>query len=302
MNKIKVAIVGCGNVGEYALKAVKNAPDMEIGGIVEQSHCIIEKKEKHPQLLIVDDIKRLQKIDVAVLAIPSLSIEKVAPRILKQGINTIDSFDIHGEKLFKLKKKLSKVSKEYNSVSITAVGWDPGIDSVIRAIFLAMAPQGLTNTNFGPGMSMGHTVAVKNISGVKDALSLTIPNGFNNHKRKVYVELEDKVNLEDVTQRINNHQYFIHDKTEVIEIKDVDNIIDYGHKVLINRQGVASGTHNQEMKYQASITNPAVTAQIMVTAARASVKQKANNHLLVEIPIIDFISEENKNEIIKEIM
>ena len=68
-----------------------------------------------------------------------------------------------------------------------AAGWDPGTDSVVRTLLEAMAPKGHTYTNFGPGMSMGHTVAVKAIPGVKDALSMTIPLGTGIHRRMVYV-------------------------------------------------------------------------------------------------------------------
>ena len=83
------------------------------------------------------------------------------------------------------------MARENGCVSILSAGWDPGSDSMVRALMLAMAPNGLTYTDFGPGRSMGHTVAVKAIAGVKDALSMTIPLGTGIHRRMVYVELED---------------------------------------------------------------------------------------------------------------
>ena len=82
------------------------------------------------------------------------------------GINTVDSFDIHTG-IADLRRSLDSVAKAHNAVSVISAGWDPGSDSVVRALLEAMVPKGITYTNFGPGMSMGHTVAVKAIEGVK---------------------------------------------------------------------------------------------------------------------------------------
>ena len=88
-------------------------------------------------------------------------------------------------------KNCNIFSKEHGSVAIISAGWDPGSDSVVRSLLEAIAPKGITYTNFGPGRSMGHSVAVRAIDGVKDALSMTIPTGTGIHRRMVYVELEE---------------------------------------------------------------------------------------------------------------
>lgn len=76
------------------------------------------------------------------------------------GINTVDSFDIHTG-IVDLRRTLDAAAKEHKAVSIISAGWDPGSDSIVRTMLEAIAPKGITYTNFGPGMSMGHTVAVK---------------------------------------------------------------------------------------------------------------------------------------------
>ncbi|MEG0457132.1 MAG: diaminopimelate dehydrogenase, partial [Oscillospiraceae bacterium] len=85
--------------------------------------------------------------------------------------------------IYDLKISLDKICKENNTVSIVSAGWDPGSDSIVRTLLEACAPKGITYTNFGPGMSMGHTVAVKALEGVKKALSMTIPLGTSIHRR-----------------------------------------------------------------------------------------------------------------------
>ena len=96
----------------------------------------------------------------------------------------------------KLRSDLDELGKKHKAASIISAGWDPGSDAVVRCLLKAMAPKGITYTNFGPGMSMGHSVVAKGKKGVKDALSMTIPVGTGIHRRMFYVELEPGANFE----------------------------------------------------------------------------------------------------------
>ncbi|GAQ25431.1 meso-diaminopimelate D-dehydrogenase [Tepidanaerobacter syntrophicus] len=289
MEKIKIAIVGFGNVGKKVYEAVEESPDMETAGIVELAHLIEKLKVNIPNVPVVDNIEKLGKVDVAILAIDSRHVPSTAPIYLNMGINTVDAYDIHGDSMIELKESLDKISKEKNTVSIMASGWDPGTDSIIRAVLEMIAPKGLTTVNFGPGMSMGHTVAVKATPGVKDAISITVPKGMGLHKRLVYIELEDGYDFNEVSKEIKDDSYFNQDETYVFCVDNVKNLIDMGHGVHIERKGVSGNTHNQKMDFTMSLTNPAATAQVMVSAARASLKQNPGCYTLIEIPPIDCI-------------
>lgn len=105
-------------------------------------------------------------------------------------------------------------------------------------------------------MSMGHTVAVKAVKGVKNALSMTIPLGTGIHRRMVYVELEDGADFETVAAAIKNDDYFRHDETHVMQVPDVDALKDMGHGVDLVRKGVSGATQNQRMGFTMSINNP----------------------------------------------
>lgn len=288
MEKLKVAIIGYGNIGKYALEAISAATDMELVGVVRRASSLPAKEAELQNVQVVSDIKELGKVDVAFLCTPTRSIPEVAAEILKLGINTVDSYDIHG-KLWDLKVSLDKVAKENNAVSIISAGWDPGTDSVVRTMMEAMAPKGITYTNFGPGMSMGHTVAVKSKEGVKGALSMTIPKGTGVHRRMVYVELEAGADFEAVKQSIVTDPYFMNDETVVTAVDDVDALIDMGHGVLMERKGVSGQTQNQLLSFSMHINNPALTAQVLVAVARASMKQKPGAYTMIEIPMIDML-------------
>lgn len=289
MSEIRVAIIGYGNIGKYAVEAVQAEKDMVLKGLVRRS-----KPAQVPAELagvpIVTDIKELGAVDVALLCVPSRSVTDVAPIYLEKGICTVDSFDIHGEDIWNLKVKLDKVGKEHKAASIISAGWDPGSDSMVRAIMNLMVPRGITYTNFGPGMSMGHSVVAKGKAGVKDAVSLTIPMGTGLHRRLVYVVLEPGADFEKIESAIKKDSYFVHNETHVFEVKDLDHIKDMGHGVCIEHKGKAGATHNQLLTYSHKVNNPAVTSQILVSAARAVVKQKPGCYTLLEVPLADYLN------------
>ena len=262
MKKVRAAIVGYGNIGHFVLEALQAAPDFEIAGVVRRAGA-----ENRPAELseysVVKDIKELKDVDVAILCTPTRSVEKYAKEILALGI--------------------------HNTVSIISAGWDPGSDSVVRTLLEAIAPKGITYTNFGPGMSMGHTVAVKAIEGVKAALSMTIPTGTGIHRRMVYIELNDGYEFDKVAAAIKADPYFVNDETHVKLVPSVDALLDMGHGVNLTRKGVSGKTQNQLFEFNMRINNPALTAQVLVCVARAAMRQQPGCYTMVEIPVIDLL-------------
>lgn len=286
MKKIRAAIVGYGNIGKYVLEALEAAPDFEVAGVVRRNPNDIPDELKG--YAVTDTITKLDKVDVAVLATPTRSVETYAKEILSLGINTVDSFDIHGG-IVDLRRSLDAVAKAHNTVAVISAGWDPGSDSIVRTMLEAIAPKGITYTNFGPGMSMGHTVAVKAIDGVKAALSMTIPTGTGIHRRMVYIELKDGYKFEEVAAAIKADPYFVNDETHVKLVPSVDALLDMGHGVNLTRKGVSGKTQNQLFEFNMRINNPALTAQVLVCVARASMKQQPGCYTMVEIPVIDLL-------------
>ncbi len=286
MKKIRAAIVGYGNIGKYVLEALEAAPDFEVAGVVRRNPSEVPVELKGYK--VVSKITELEKVDVAVLCTPTRSVESYAKEILSLGINTVDSYDIHGG-IVALRRSLNAVAKAHNAVSVISAGWDPGSDSVVRALLEAMVPKGITYTNFGPGMSMGHSVVARSKEGVKNALSMTIPTGTGVHRRMVYVELENGAKLEKVTEAIKTDSYFSKDETHVMEVASVDNLQDMGHGVLIERKGVSGKTQNQLFQFSMQINNPALTAQILISCARAVTKQAPGAYTMPEIAPLDYL-------------
>ena len=295
MKKIRAAVVGYGNIGHYALQALEAAPDFEVAGIVRRNGAD-NKPAELADYPVVKDIKELKDVDVAILATPTRKVEEYAKEILALGINTVDSFDIHTQ-IVDLRRSLGEVAKKHGTVSIISAGWDPGSDSVVRTMLQAIAPKGISYTNFGPGMSMGHTVAVKAVPGVKAALSMTIPTGEGIHRRMVYIEVEEGHKFEDVAAAIKADAYFVNDETHVIEVPCVDDVIDMGHGVNLTRKGVSGKTQNQLFEFNMKINNPALTGQVLVCVARASMLQQPGCYTMPEVPVLDLLPGDREENI-----
>ncbi len=299
MSKTKVAIIGYGNIGKYTLQAIEASGDMECVGIVRRNGAE-NKPAELADYKVVKNIKELDGVQVAILATPTRKVEEYAKECLALGINTVDSFDIHTQ-IVDLRRSLDACAKANNAVSIISAGWDPGSDSIVRTLMESLAPKGVTYTNFGPGRSMGHSVAVKAIEGVKDALSVTIPLGTGIHRRMVYVELLPGYDFQAVAAQIKADPYFVNDETHIQQVDSVDALNDVGHGVNLVRKGVSGTTHNQLLEFNMKINNPALTAQVLVNVARASLKQQPGAYTMIEIPVIDMLEGE-KEDLIRHLV
>ena len=287
MKKIRAAVVGYGNIGKYTIQALEAAPDFEIAGVVRRNGAADKPLELTPYE-VVKDIKELKDVDVAILATPTRSCEEYAKQIVALGINTVDSFDIHTQ-IRGYRERQMELNKQTNTVSVIAAGWDPGSDSIVRTLMQSLAHKGLSYTTFCPVMSMGHSVCVRSKAGVKNALSMTIPLGEGIHRRMVYVELEDGAKLDEVTAAIKADPYFASDETHVFQVASVDDVRDMGHGVHLVRKGVSGQTQNQRFEFNMEINNPALTAQVLVNVARASMRLNPGCYTMIEIPVIDML-------------
>lgn len=290
-----IAIHSLGNIGRHAIEAAEVAPDCKCLGVIRRKSSLQSDPHELRGLTAYENIDELiaaqGKPDVVLLCGPSRLIPETATGYLEKGISTVDSFDIHSE-IYDLVKNLEPIAQKGNAVAITAAGWDPGTDSVERALFEAMVPVGVTFTNFGRGRSMGHSVAARAIPGVADAVSITIPMGGGRHSRLVYVVLEKGSTFDEVKERIKADDYFAHDPLNVVEVEDeyaLSQVADQAHGVLMERIGASGITSNQRLTFEMKINNPALTAQILVSAARATTRMAPGCYTLIDIPPVKLL-------------
>ena len=298
MRKINVAIIGWGNVGRGCKRAISESDDMRLVGVVRRPASLYKNREELKDTTVVSDVTELvNKPEVVLLCVPSREIPNRIKMYQEMGFCTVDSYDEH-EKIIALKRSADISAKATNTVSVVASGWDPGTDSVVRALMKMVSMTGRTTTTFGGeqgGRSMGHTAAVKAIPGVVDAVSLTLANGRGAHKRRVYVQSDDPAHEKAIETAIKKDPYFVNDPTEVLFVSDINKYNTLHHEGEVERTA-----QEVNQKYTVEGINPEFTANVMVASARAVINAKARGnygaYTLLELPIIDFLPGETLDE------
>ena len=91
------------------------------------------------------------------------------------------------------------------------------------------------------------------------------------------------------------------DETHVIQVHCDEDLKYVGHGVNLVRKGVSGKTHNQLFEFDMKINNPALTAQVLVCVARASMRQKPVCYTMIEVPVIDLL-EGDREELIAHLV
>ena len=166
MKKIRIGIVGMGNLGKACAEIIRERPN-EFELVATFSRRSVDGT------IPFDRIKKYKnKIDV-ILACMGSSIDApiMLPQIAKH-FNTVDSFDTH-ETIGEYMDGIRSTQKKH--VAIVGTGWDPGLFSLLRVYMDAFLYRSKTEMFYGPGVSLGHSNAIREIAGVIDAIQFTIP-------------------------------------------------------------------------------------------------------------------------------
>ena len=289
--KIKVGIVGYGNLGKGTQLAVGNAPDMELVGVFTRRDPA-SVDAKGAKVYKTDDAAAMKdKIDVMVLCGGSATdLEIQGPQFAKL-FNTIDSFDTHA-KIPEYFASVDATAKANGNVSIISVGWDPGLFSLNRLYAESILTNGETYTFWGKGVSQGHSDAIRRVEGVKNGIQYTVPvtsaiekvrNGENpslttreKHLRECYVVAEDGADLAEIERKIKTMPNYFDEYDTVVnfiteeELKAEHNKMPHGGFVI--RSGETNGGANKHIiEYSLKLdSNPEFTSSVLTSYARAA--------------------------------
>ena len=163
------AINGYGNLGRAVELAVNNSDDMELVAIFTRRDPESLDTQFAPAVSIDEAPDYVDQVDVCVLCGGSATdLVEQGPEFVKL-FNTVDSYDNHS-KIPEYFASIDRAAKASGHVGVISAGWDPGLFSLNRLIGEAVLPNGSTTTFWGPGVSQGHSQAVRNIEGVVDAV------------------------------------------------------------------------------------------------------------------------------------
>lgn len=290
--KIKIGIVGYGNLGKGAVAAIKHCPDMELVAIFSRrTPDSLNISEPNVKAVHIDEIENYKdKIDVMILCGGSATdLPEQTPQIAKM-FNTIDSYDTHA-KIPEYFQTVDESAKAGGKTSIISVGWDPGLFSINRMMFDAILPQGNTYTFWGKGLSQGHSDAVRRVEGVKGGVQYTVPSieamdrvrrGENpelstaeKHKRICYVVPEEGADKDKIKHDIvTMPNYFADYDTEVHFITEEELKREHSkapHGGFVIHSAKTEEVHNQIIEFSLKLdSNPEFTASVLVAYARAA--------------------------------
>lgn len=290
-NKIRVGIVGYGNLGRGVELAVAQNPDMQLNAIfTRRDPASIPSSVK--AYAIEDANNFTNDIDVMILCGGSATdLPEQGPQFASM-FNVVDSYDTHA-KIPQYFEAVDEQAQASGKVAVISTGWDPGLFSLNRLLFEAILPEGNSYTFWGKGVSQGHSDAIRRVPGVKDAKQYTIPveaavnrvrKGENpelstseKHLRDCYVVAEDGADLEQIKQTIvNMPNYFADYDTTVTFVSEEELKANHSampHGGLVLRSGKTGEASTQIMEFGLNLeSNPEFTSSVLVAYARAAYK------------------------------
>jgi len=289
--KIRIGIVGYGNLGRGVALAVPQNPDMELVGIfTRRQPGDIDAPDASTPVLPFDGLTdHRDEIDVLILCGGSKDDLPEQGPALAAHFNTVDSFDTHA-RIPEYFAAVDAPARAAGRTALISTGWDPGMFSLNRLYGEALLPEGETYTFWGKGLSQGHSDAVRRVPGVAAGVQYTIPaeaaidavrsgrrpelSTREKHRRECFVVLEEGADADAVKEAIvTMPHYFAEYDTEVHFITAEELRRDHGampHGGFVIRSGITGGAHAQVVEYRLQLeSNPEFTASVLVAFARA---------------------------------
>ena len=302
MSKIRIGIVGYGNIGRGVEQAIKRNEDMELAAVfTRRDPASVKVATEGAKVVHMDDMLSMKgDVDVMVLCGGSATDLPVMGPEIAANFNTIDSFDTHA-KIPEYFANVDKAAKEGNNISIISVGWDPGMFSLNRLYAESILVQGSTYTFWGKGVSQGHSDAIRRIPGVKNAIQYTVPvdeavdqvrsgsepklTTRDKHTRECYVVAQEGANKAEIENAIKTKpNYFDEYNTTVHFISEEELKRDHSkmpHGGFVIRTGETGEEGNKHViEYSLKLdSNPEFTASVLIAYARAAYRlnQKGEN-------------------------
>jgi len=300
MSKIRIGIVGYGNIGRGVEQAIKRNEDMELAAVfTRRDPASVKVATEGAKVVHMDDMLSMKgDVDVMVLCGGSATDLPVMGPEIAANFNTIDSFDTHA-KIPEYFANVDKAAKEGNNISIISVGWDPGMFSLNRLYAESILVQGSTYTFWGKGVSQGHSDAIRRIPGVKNAIQYTVPvdeavdqvrsgsepklTTRDKHTRECYVVAQEGANKAEIAIKTMPN-YFDEYNTTVHFISEEELKRDHSkmpHGGFVIRTGETGEEGNKHViEYSLKLdSNPEFTASVLIAYARAAYRlnQKGEN-------------------------
>lgn len=290
--EIRVGIVGYGNLGKAAEAAVKKQPDMTLAGIFSRREGV--QSPYGSTVYPMEELPGFQgKADVLLLCGGSAKdLPELSPKLSRE-FAIVDSYDDH-------ENAAAHITACHNDrhAAIVCAGWDPGLFSLQRVLCKSLFPHLEPQTFWGPGVSQGHSDALRQVEGVADGRQYTVPlesavararAGENlpkekAHKRVCFVVAKPGADEEKIRRDIQTMpHYFAPYETEVTFVPpgQLEQALPHGGRVI-------GGAGQVELTLRLP-SNPRFTASVLTACGRAAWRLEKEGNFgaktLLDIPL-----------------
>lgn len=283
---MRLVVVGVGRVGRICAEAVNLSHDLTLAALVRRPASGEEGlPEQLRHIPVVTHIGQAKDVDAALVCVPTKVAAETVSQLLQHGIPTVECATLHGEAFHAHKETVHKLALRHKAPAIVGAGWDPGALSMFRSWLALLTPKGTTETTHRPGVNLRHTAIAKTVAGVKDALCAEVRSNDGTLHRYVYVELEREANSDRVSEAIRADPLFLGEDTQVFPVESLASLEQEGRGVVLDRRGDPGTFGHAHFVIEGRFDESALTAQVMVAAARALPHLEPGAYSLADIPL-----------------
>ncbi len=281
MKKIRLAVIGLGNLGRKCTEAIISDPATVLAGIVLRSGSSPAPWLKVPG---VTHISELKEVDAALICVPPDAVMGMAKDLLQSRIPVVECARLHGEAFLRHKSEIHRVALLHRVPAVVGAGCDPGALSLFRSQFALLVPHGHTETSLHTGTSLHHTLAAEGIKGVRKALATELKSVEGTIQRYVYVELEPSADAAEVEYAIIHDPLFLDEQTLVFPVPSIAALEETNRGVLLERRAAAGETGHSSFLLEARFDEAGLAARMMLAAARSLPSLQAGAYSLLDLP------------------
>jgi diaminopimelate dehydrogenase len=291
MKKMRLAIIGLGNLGRKCAEAIFADPATELAGIVRRNVA----PDSGLKVPVVTHISELKEVDAALVCVPVDAVMGVAKNLLQSRIPVAECARLHGEAFLRHKSEIHRVALLHRVPAVVGAGCDPGALSLFRSYFALLAPHGHTESSLHAGSSLHHTLAAEGVKGVRKALATELKSIEGIDQRYVYVELEPSADAAEVERIIVNDPVFLDEQTLVFPVPSIAALEETNRGILLERHGKPGDAGHSSFLLEARFDEPGLAARMMLAAAQSLPSLQAGAYSLLDLPLGALHGEQRQN-------
>ena len=269
MKRLRLAIVGYGTLGKACARAVQEAPDLELAGVVRpEGEAGLPLEGLPPETPCVDHISGLTRLDSALVCVPDELAAGVARELVQHRVPLVECATQEGSTRDAFLAELDRQAQQHRVAVVVGAGWSAGAVPWIERLFTLMIPKGETRITHRPGIQLHHTAAAADIPGVVGALCTERHDDTGRPQRYLYLQVDRHADFDAVREAVLSDPLFLAEETLVFQVDDIATLEEEGHGLVMERRATTARAIHDTLLFEARLDPVAFTARIMLDAAR----------------------------------